>query len=274
MWTVAAPSRIRRAAAVGSRPTVVTRSCWRGWCGWASWSRLGCRRGMKRRRVIWFGLGRNARGDLMRARRRLSRLLLRHGLVYDGSAWTLAHDVWRRRQRFESRPLALAFEECYAAVLQTRTRRDALDQAIEELAGTPPFIETVGRLVCLRGVSTLTALALTVEIGDWARFRPQSLGPLPGPDRERALERREAPARGDHEDREHPRHAGFSSRPPGTNGAHSGQAPRSRQEKDRRETAALQHQHGARYRRSARFRRTSRPPHSPRRRSVEPPRPA
>ncbi len=44
----------------------------------------------------------------------------------------------------------------------------------------PPFADVVGRLCCLRGVSTLTALALTVEIGDWTRFRPQSLGPFLG----------------------------------------------------------------------------------------------
>lgn len=31
----------------------------------------------------------DARGDLMRARHRLSKLLLRHGLVYEASAWTL-----------------------------------------------------------------------------------------------------------------------------------------------------------------------------------------
>ena len=122
----------------------------------------------------------DARGDLMRARHRLSKLLLRHGLVYDGSAWTLAHDAWLRRQRFESRPLVLAFDECYGAVLQTRTRRDALDRAIAELAATAPFAETVNRLVCLRGVSTLTAFALTVELGDWTRFRPQSLAPFLG----------------------------------------------------------------------------------------------
>jgi transposase len=122
----------------------------------------------------------DARGELMRARHRLSKLLLRHGLVYDSSAWTLAHDAWLRRQRFDSRPLALAFEESYGAALQAKTRRDALDQAIVELAAAPPFAETVGRLCCLRGVSTLTALALTVELGDWTRFRPQSLGPFLG----------------------------------------------------------------------------------------------
>jgi transposase len=122
----------------------------------------------------------DARGDLMRARHRLSKLLLRHGFVYEGSAWTLAHDAWMRRQRFSSPPLSRAFDECYGAVLQARGRRDSLDRAIGELATEQPFADVVSRLVCLRGVSTLTALALTVELGDWERFRPQSLGPFLG----------------------------------------------------------------------------------------------
>jgi transposase len=122
----------------------------------------------------------DARGELMRARHRLSKLLLRHGLVYDASAWTLAYDAWLRRQRFDSRPLQLALEESYAAAVQAKARRDLLDRAIVELAAEPPFAETVGRLCCLRGVSTLTALALTVELGDWTRFRPQALGPFLG----------------------------------------------------------------------------------------------
>ena len=122
----------------------------------------------------------DARGELMRARHRLSKLLLRHGAVYDAHAWTLAHDAWLRRQQFSSRPLAIAFEESYSTVLQAKTRRDALDRAIAELAAQSPFEDVVGRLVCLRGIATLTALALTVEIGDWTRFRPQSLGPFLG----------------------------------------------------------------------------------------------
>ena len=122
----------------------------------------------------------DARGDLMRARHRLSKLLLRHALVYEASAWTLAHDAWLRGQRFQSRPLSLAFDECYGAVVVAKGRRDALDRAIAELAGEARFSDVVGRLVCLRGVSTLTALALTVELGDWERFRPHSLGPFLG----------------------------------------------------------------------------------------------
>jgi transposase len=122
----------------------------------------------------------DARGDLMRARHRLSKLLLRHGAVYDATAWTRAHDAWLRQQRFPSGPLAIVFDECYGRMLDAKTRRDALDRAIAELAATDPYVDVVGRLVCLRGVSTLTAFALTVELGDWHRFRPQSLGPFLG----------------------------------------------------------------------------------------------
>jgi transposase len=65
-------------------------------------------------------------------------------------------------------------------MLQAKARRDTLDAAIAEIAAEPPFAEIVARLCCLRGVSTLTALALTVELGEWARFRPESLGPFLG----------------------------------------------------------------------------------------------
>ena len=122
----------------------------------------------------------DARGDLMRARHRLSKLLLRHGAVYEQTAWTKAHDVWLRRQRFQQGPLAIVFDECYGRMLDAKTRRDALDEAIVELAASEPYADVVSRLVCLRGVSTLTAFALTVELGDWNRFRPQSLGPFLG----------------------------------------------------------------------------------------------
>src|SRR4029450_6031958 len=122
----------------------------------------------------------DARGDLVRARPRLSKLLLRHGLVYDATAWTRGHDAWLRRQRFDGGPLAIVFDECYGRMIDAKSRRDALDKAIAELAATPPYVDVVERLVCLRGVSTLTAVALTVERRDWRRFRPESLGPFLG----------------------------------------------------------------------------------------------
>jgi hypothetical protein len=84
-------------------------------------------------------------GDLMRARHRLSKLLLRHGAVYDATAWTRAHDAWLRRQRFQSGPLVIVFDECYGRMLDAKTRRDALDEAIAELAATPPAQRSLTR---------------------------------------------------------------------------------------------------------------------------------
>jgi transposase len=121
----------------------------------------------------------DARADLMRARHRLSKLLLRHGLLWPRSAWTREHDRWLARLRFQG-PLAVCFDESYGAVLQAKTRRDRLDQAIAELAAAPAYADVVSRLCCLRGISTLTALALTVELGDWRRFDPGRLGAFLG----------------------------------------------------------------------------------------------
>jgi len=43
----------------------------------------------------------DVRHDLMSARHRLSKFLLRHGIVYYGGiAWTGRHDAWLRAQRF------------------------------------------------------------------------------------------------------------------------------------------------------------------------------
>ena len=121
----------------------------------------------------------DARSDLMRSRHRLSKLLLRHGLLWERRAWTGEHDRWLRSIRFGG-TLAVCFDESYGTVLQAKARRDRLDQAIAELAASPAYAEVVGRLCCLRGVSTLTAVALTVELGDWRRFQPATLGAFLG----------------------------------------------------------------------------------------------
>ena len=126
----------------------------------------------------------DCRGDLMRARHRLSKLLLRHGIVYyDGDAWTGKHDTWLRHQalpQLTTRATRLAFDSDYDTVLVTRARRDRLDVAIDEMAANSEFTPLVRRLGCLRGVSTLTGFALAVEIGDWHRFTGNSIGSFVG----------------------------------------------------------------------------------------------
>jgi transposase len=120
----------------------------------------------------------DARAELLRARHRLSKLLLRHGLVFEGAAWTQAHQRWLRvqHQQLTQPALKVAFDEADGAVLAVRARRDRLDGAIAELAASPPWAPLVGRLGCLRGVGVLTAFGLAVEIGDWQRFTGATIG--------------------------------------------------------------------------------------------------
>jgi len=110
------------------------------------------------------------RSDLMRVRHRVSKLLLRHGRVYDGSAWTQAHRAWLARQRFTHEATELAYLDALAAVDGLVARRETLDRRLSLLALEEPWWPTVARLRCFRGVDTLSALALHLEVHDWRRF--------------------------------------------------------------------------------------------------------
>lgn len=121
------------------------------------------------------------RGDLMRARHRISKMLLRNGIIYPGGTkWTGLHLTWLRQQHLPQAPSRLAYEEYHDAVLTTKARRDRLDEAITAMAAESEFTPIVRRLGCLRGVADLTGLALAVEIGDWHRFTGKSIGSFVG----------------------------------------------------------------------------------------------
>ena len=123
----------------------------------------------------------DVRCDLTAARHRLSKLLLRQGIVYcGGTAWTGRHDRWLRAQRrrsvFDTPGLGTAFDIAYDTVLATTARRDRLDAAITRMAADSSYTPVVIRLGCLRGIATLTAFGLAVEIGDWRRLTGRSIG--------------------------------------------------------------------------------------------------
>jgi len=117
-----------------------------------------------------------ARHDLMRCRHRVSKLLLVHGRVYEASAWTKTHRRWLERQRFDEAATELAYLDALAAVDGLVARKSALDERLSRLACEGDWSTTVARLRCFRGVDTLTALVLSLEIGDFHRFaRPAQL---------------------------------------------------------------------------------------------------
>lgn len=119
----------------------------------------------------------DARRDLMSARHRLGKLLLRHGVTYPGKkAWTRAHHDWLRQRRFKLAGLQAAFDAAHEAVIAREDRRDRLDAAIHAMAAASEFTSVTQRLACLRGISTLTAFGLSVEIGDWSRLDGRRIG--------------------------------------------------------------------------------------------------
>ncbi len=116
------------------------------------------------------------RRDLMRARHRVSKLLLRHGRVYPktGGTWTQAHREWLSRQRFDESDLDLVYLDALATVDGLIARRDALAERLSRIAMSDELWPTVSRLRAFRGVDTLTALGLHLEIGEWSRFQRAS----------------------------------------------------------------------------------------------------
>ena len=113
------------------------------------------------------------RRDLMNARHRVSKMLLRHGQVYPKpSAWTQEHRRWLAAQQFEQPISELTYADLIACVDGLTARKKALDERIGELALDQQWWPTVARLRAFRGVDTLTAFAIHLELGaDWARFQ-------------------------------------------------------------------------------------------------------
>jgi len=112
------------------------------------------------------------RGDLMRARHRMSKLLLRHDIRYDGSAgaWTTHHRAWLGKVDLGERGAQITLMDYLGAIDTLLVRRETLETSIDELVPGSPWADTVARLRCLRGIDTLSAVGLCAEIGDWARF--------------------------------------------------------------------------------------------------------
>ena len=112
------------------------------------------------------------RQDLMRCRHRLSKLLLRHGERFeDGSTWGDRHRAWRARVDLGQPAANATLLDAIGAVEALVHRRSELERQITALLPGSPWQTHVGRLRCLRGVDTLTAVGLCAEIGDFERFK-------------------------------------------------------------------------------------------------------
>lgn len=110
------------------------------------------------------------RGDLMHARHRLSKLLLRHDVRFEGKAWTERHRVWLGCLELSEDAAQATLCDYRGAIEALLHRKAELERQIAATIPDSPWAREVGQLRCLRDVDTLTAVGLCAEIGDFARF--------------------------------------------------------------------------------------------------------
>lgn len=110
--------------------------------------------------------------DQRRARQRLSLFVLSRGHKYsDGSHWTLKHESWLDRLKFDVALDQETFAQYLAEVRHRTAHLSELTKMVEALAQTEMYVEKVGWLRCFRGIDTITAMTLLAELFDLRRFK-------------------------------------------------------------------------------------------------------
>lgn len=109
--------------------------------------------------------------DSLRAQHRLRKFLLRHGLRCPtggpgGAAW----GRWVQALRLPDPAAQRTLDEYLLAATTLRARWQALDADVAALATRALWAAPVARLRCFRGIDTLTALTVLVEVCDFRRF--------------------------------------------------------------------------------------------------------
>jgi transposase len=113
-----------------------------------------------------------AQGDLMRARHRIRKLLLRQGIRKpDGmNAWTYRHREWLHTVKLLQASQQVVLREMLLTMDQARERRQRLEAELEQAIEFSPLAHLVQAWQCLRGIKVISAIRLAAELGDIRRF--------------------------------------------------------------------------------------------------------
>jgi transposase len=128
----------------------------------------------------------DAKEDQTRARHRLSKFLLRRGLIFGpGRTWGQAHQRWLRGLRLDHPADQATFDNYCLALDQAQERLRMIETQLVEWSQMQPYATPVAWLRCFHGIDTTTAMTLVSELHDFRRFRkPRALmaylGLVPG----------------------------------------------------------------------------------------------
>lgn len=113
-----------------------------------------------------------AQGDLMRARHRIRKLLLRQGVrkPEEISSWSYRHQEWLHTVKLPRANQQIVMREMLLTMEQARERRQRLDAELELASQISPLADLIQAWQCLRGIKVSSATRLAAELGDVRRF--------------------------------------------------------------------------------------------------------
>ena len=116
-----------------------------------------------------------AKEDETRARHRLTKLLLRHGVCCPSGVkrWTIAYRRWLQSVTFEQLATEATFVDYLHEVDHAGERLKRLERASDEAVAdsSEETRELIAALQALRGVALLTAAIIVAEVGRLSRFK-------------------------------------------------------------------------------------------------------
>jgi len=113
----------------------------------------------------------DVRKNVMSARHRLGKFLLRHGLRFrDGRSWGQQHWRWIRSTVMNEACEQIVLGHYINALEASLEQLRLLDEQVIEVAQEQDYAPMVAKLCTLRGIDVLSAMTILAELGDFRRF--------------------------------------------------------------------------------------------------------
>jgi transposase len=114
----------------------------------------------------------DAKVDLLRARHRLTKFLLRHGVCPPPGVkhWTVRHQAWLSQLSLPHAPAQVVLEDYLASTRAAEDRVRRLEASLHRCAADSSQLALIAALQALRGIGFLSAVTIVAEVGDLRRF--------------------------------------------------------------------------------------------------------
>lgn len=113
------------------------------------------------------------KNNLKRIKQELLAFILRKGFIYTETKhkWTIVFMKWLNNLDIQEKVDKMVLEEYLIEYNRLTDKLLEMDAKIVEFSTLDKYKDSVNKLICLKGIKEITALAHIVEIGDFNRFR-------------------------------------------------------------------------------------------------------